>query len=153
MSNYISSEVKKIIESKELSYPKNFAMASAWILANYKGINLKVLNMTNHGAIADFFVMVSANNRTQAQSMAEELIHQFKEFGQNPISVEGMQEAEWILIDMGDFLIHIFQELSRDLFDLDRLWIDAPQEKIPQEYYFGPNQGANNSEDSENDYF
>ena len=76
--DYKAIEIKKILNDKEFDFPKNFVMASAWILANYKGVNLKVLDLQKMSSLADYFVIVSATNTTQADSMAQEILHQFK---------------------------------------------------------------------------
>ena len=70
---YVSKEVEAIYKDKSFVEPLNLAMAAAWIMGNYKGLNLKVLDLTNHSSIADFFVIGSAGNPTQARAMAEEI--------------------------------------------------------------------------------
>ena len=66
--DYISKEVEKIIKDDTLKYPQNMAMACAWILGNFKGLNLKVLEVGHVSSLADFFVVASASNYTQAQA-------------------------------------------------------------------------------------
>lgn len=155
MSNeYISTEVAKIVNDEQYPFPKNLAMASAWILANSKGVNLKVINVSKSSSIADYFILASANNPTQARSMADDLLFQIKKHGQEVLSKEGLADAQWILLDFGDIIVHIFQELTRDIYDLDTLWSESPHEQIPNEYYYGPqaNSETDSDKDSEN-YF
>lgn len=138
MSNpYVAKEVAKIIEEKKDNYPDNIALASAWVLAHFKGINIKIYDATECSSLCDYNVIASAENTTQAKAMVDELVRNLKEHGHEIVSLEGMGEAEWILLDMGDVIIHIFQEVSRDIFDLDSLWREGKQLDIPQEYYFG----------------
>ena len=74
-------------------------MASAWIMGNFKGINLKVLDMQEKSSIADFFVLGSAGNPTQAAAMAEEITFQFRNMGIEAISREGLKHStDWILL-------------------------------------------------------
>lgn len=137
MSNdYISKEVEKIIKDDSLEYPLNLAMAAAWICGNLKGINLKILNTKNTTSLSDYFVIASATNTTQAASMAEDVMSQLKKHGSTIRSREGLSGSDWILIDFGDILVHIFLETSRDVYSLESLWKDAHSVEIPQEYYF-----------------
>ena len=79
---------------------------------------------------ADFFVIASGTNSRQIQAIANEVETQLREFGERPNSVEGYQNAEWILLDYGDFLIHVFSEKAREYYDLERLWRDAKKVKL-----------------------
>lgn len=137
MSNdYISKEVEKIIKDASLEHPLNLAMAAAWICGNLKGINLKILSTKNSTSLSDYFVIASATNTTQASSMAEDVMGQLKKHGSTIRSREGLAGSDWILIDFGDILVHIFLETSRDVYALESLWKDAEVVTIPQEYYF-----------------
>lgn len=152
MSNnaYIEREVKKVLESSE--YPKNMALASAWIIAHFKGVNIKIFDVSSFSSLCDYNIIATAENVTQAKSMAQEIQNQLKVNGANVNSVEGLAEGEWILIDLGDFIIHIFQEISRDIFNLEDLWREAGQVQIPNEFYYGPGENEKKLETSEN-YF
>ena len=146
MSNeYVNNNVDQIVKNDELQFPLNLAMASAWILGNYKGINLKILDMKRSTSLADYFVLASASNTTQASSMANEIIVQMKRSGSNVLSKEGLYEnADWILLDMGDLIVHIFQQTARDVYDLDHLW-DVETVQIPNEYYHSEEETASDS--------
>jgi len=137
MSNpFIESEIKKILEDKTLEFPKNIAMASAWIIANFKGVNIKVLDVAGSSSLCDFNIIASAENTIQARSMVEEILTNFRKNDIVPLSVEGVRDGEWMLLDLGDVIVHIFQEVARDVFDLDNLWSEFPHVEIPQDYYF-----------------
>ena len=140
-TGYTTKEVAKIINNKHFEYPLNQAMASAWILGNQKGINLKVINVHEMSSLADYFVLASANNSTQARAMSENIERQMKKNGFLCQSMEGHSEANWILLDYGDIMIHIFLETTREVYDLDGLWKDALSVDIPQEYYFTGQEG------------
>lgn len=153
-NKFIKSEVEKIVKDKSLTYPKNIAMAATWILANFKGVNLKIFDVSQTSSLADYYVLASATNTTQSRAMTEELQMNIKQAGNDIISVEGLTDGEWILVDAGDVIVHIFNETSRDIFDLDTLWANHPQVEIPQSYYFAGHdqQEEKNSESTEN-YF
>ena len=135
-AEYINAEVDKIINDKSFEYPQNLAMTAAWIMGNFKGLNLKVLDTSKRSSLADFFIMGSATNMTQAKSMADEICSQLRRHEVNVLSKEGLGEAEWTLLDLGDIIVHIFLDNTRTNYNLDELWQDAPQIKIPNEYYF-----------------
>ena len=135
--DYITAEVKKIIEDKNLEAPMNYAMAAAWVMGNFKGINLKVLDLRKTSTIADFFTIGSASNPTQMSAMAEEISHQMREAGVEALSREGLKHStDWILLDYGDVMIHVFSESARTVYDLDNLYKGAVSVDIPDSYYF-----------------
>lgn len=137
MSNdYVSVEVAKILKDSSLTPPKNLAMAAAWIMGNYKALNLKIYDCSKSSSLTDFYILASTTNSTQTESMAQEISHQMKNNGHEAKSKEGIGTSEWALLDFGDIIVHIFQESARDVYDLDHLWRNLPQLDIPNEYYF-----------------
>tara|TARA_B100001971_G_C18267904_1_gene595857 strand:+ start:8015 stop:8473 length:459 start_codon:yes stop_codon:yes gene_type:complete len=150
-NDFVKKEVSKIFKSeKDLS--KAQALASAWIIANYKGINIKAFDVHATSSLCDFNLIATAINTTQAKTMADEIQYNIKQNGGSVLSVEGLSDCEWVLIDTGDVIVHIFQEISRDVFDLDSLWKEFDQLEIPSEYYFShPEMG--DSDESTQNYF
>lgn len=133
---YVNKEIDKIINDNELSFPQNMAMAAAWLLGNLKGINLKVFDVSHTSSLADYYVLASATNTTQATSMADDIVRSLKRHKMEFLSKEGMQGSDWILLDAGDIIVHIFLEAAREVYGLEELWQEAKQIKIPQSYYF-----------------
>jgi ribosome-associated protein len=84
-----------------------------------------VLDLRDVTSFADYFVVCSGTNARQIQAIADEIHLQLKKLGEYPSSMEGYENAEWVLLDYGDYLIHIFSEKSRVYYDLERLWRDA----------------------------
>lgn len=146
---YINKEVEKIINDKSFEFPLNLAMAAAWICGNLKGINLKVLKTAKTSSLSDYFVIASVTNTTQGSAMAEDIMAQLKKHGSTIRSREGLAGSDWILIDFGDIIVHIFLETSRDVYSLESLWKEAIPVSIPQEYYFSSDdiQGSKRSDD------
>lgn len=134
-NEFTAKEVKKIFEQKE-EMPKKMALAAAWILANYKGVNIKIFDVSTSSSLCDYNIIATAQNTTQSKTMLDEIQYNLKQNGAKILSVEGTSDADWILLDAGDVIVHIFQELSRDIFNLDELWAGHDQLKIPEEYYF-----------------
>jgi len=92
-----------------------------------KAMHLDVLAVGALTSIADYFVLMSANNERQAQAIADNVVERLKtEMRVKPLLVEGMTPGRWVLLDFGDFIIHIFTEDVRRFYGLERLWGDAP---------------------------
>lgn len=72
-------------------------------------------------------MIASGTSRPHAQSLADAVEQRLKELGRRPLRDEGRAEAEWILIDYGDFVVHVFQPGPREFYGLERLWGDAPE--------------------------
>ena len=86
-----------------------------------------VLDVGEVLSITDAFVITSARNRRQVLTIAEEVEAQVKATGgPAPIRVEGLNDAQWVLLDYGDFVVHVFLDDVRRYYDLERLWADAP---------------------------
>jgi ribosome-associated protein len=92
-----------------------------------KAMNLDVLSVGALTSIADYFIITSASNERQATAIADNVVDQLKsELNVRPLLVEGMTPGRWVLIDFGDFIVHIFTEDVRRFYGLERLWGDAP---------------------------
>ena len=76
-------------------------------------------------AITEHFVIASGSNRPQVRTIVEEIERVLKTQGVAPLSVEGLDDLGWVLMDYGDFVVHVFLDETRSYYDLDRLWADA----------------------------
>jgi ribosome-associated protein len=92
-----------------------------------KAEDIKVLDLREVTSFTDFFVICSVSNPRQGQAVCDEIHKSLKEMGELPISMEGYSTAEWILMDYGDFLVHIFSNSARAYYELERLWRHAKQ--------------------------
>jgi len=91
-----------------------------------KGEDVVILEMDrSSGAFTDYFVVCSGTNPRQIQAIADDVQKQLSEAGQRPNSVEGYNQAEWVLLDYVDFVLHVFSERARKFYDLERLWKSA----------------------------
>ena len=93
-------------------------------------ISLLKLDKSSSG-FTDFFLVCSGSNPRQIQTIADEVQDQLEKIGQRVTHVEGYAQAEWVLLDYVDFVVHIFNEQSRKYYDLERLWKSA--EKVRPE--------------------
>src|SRR5688500_224354 len=93
-----------------------------------------VLDLREVASFTDFFVITSGTNVRQVQAVADAVQeHLRKQLRVKPARVEGYNTAEWILLDYGDFIFHVFEEKSRRFYDLERLWRDAARVPLPPE--------------------
>lgn len=90
-----------------------------------KGTNISILNMQEASIMADYFVICSARNIHQSQSIADNVEEVMKKQGYTVRHVEGYRSGRWILMDIDDIIVHIFVEDERNFYDLDNLWCDA----------------------------
>lgn len=92
--------------------------------------DLIVLNMRGISIVADYFVICHGNSHKQVQAISREIKKQAEEAGINVKRMEGFDEAKWVLVDLGDIVVHVFHRDDRDYYHLERLWGDAPIEEI-----------------------
>jgi ribosome-associated protein len=92
-----------------------------------------VLDLTGITAFADYFVICTGANQRNVQAVSDEVGLRLKKHGELPLSLEGYNQAEWILADYGDFLVHIFSPKARQYYDLERLWRSGKAVEIPPE--------------------
>ncbi len=91
-----------------------------------KGEDVAILEMDRaSGAFTDYFIVCSGTNPRQIQAISDEVQRQLAQAGLRPNSMEGYNQAEWVLLDYVDFVVHVFSERARKFYDLDRLWKSA----------------------------
>lgn len=98
-----------------------------------KALNIRVLDLRGISSFTDFFVICSGSNSRQIQTIADEIEAQLKEHGERPLGVEGYEKADWVLADYGDFIVNVFSPQAREFYDLERLWRNAREVKVPAE--------------------
>jgi ribosome-associated protein len=99
-----------------------------------KAHDLVVLDLREVASFTDYFVIASGTNVRQVQAVADEVQEQLRgRLGVKPARVEGYNSAEWVLLDYGDFIFHVFEEKSRRFYDLERLWRDAARVPLPSD--------------------
>jgi ribosome-associated protein len=101
-------------------------------IADKKGLDVVVLDVARLIQITDYFVIATGTSRPHVQSLADNVEEKLKNAGQAPLREEGRPEAEWVLLDYGDFVVHLFQTEQREFYGLERLWRDAPQVEVAQ---------------------
>lgn len=95
-------------------------------LEDVRGQDIKVLDVTSLTTMTDSMVIASGNSDRQVKALAESVVTRARESGIKPRGVEGVDQAEWILVDFGDVLVHIMQGQTRAFYQLEKLW-DMPE--------------------------
>ncbi|MGN0299110.1 MAG: ribosome silencing factor [Lachnospiraceae bacterium] len=90
-----------------------------------KGADITVLDIASVTPIADYFIIASGENRNQVQAIADNVTEMLGKEGKEYMAIEGYQTANWILLDYGDIVVHIFNKEDRRFYDLERIWRDG----------------------------
>ena len=98
-----------------------------------KALDTVVLDLREIASFTDYFLIASGTNQRQVQAIADEVVEQLKREGTRAARVEGYNTAEWVLVDYGDFVVHVFEEKARRFYDLERLWRDAARVPLPED--------------------
>ncbi len=92
-----------------------------------KAEDLCVLDLRELTSFTDFFIIMHGNSSRQNVAIYESIEEELAKEKIKPFGVEGLETAEWILLDYGDFVVHIFSRRARDFYSLEKLWADAPR--------------------------
>lgn len=102
-----------------------------------KAVDIVVLDLREIASFTDFFVIASGTNERQVQAISDEVSETLKKQGSPAARVEGYKTAEWILLDYGDFVVHVFDDKARKFYDLERLWRESKRVTLPPELATG----------------
>ena len=113
-----------------MSSSREAALQAARLIADHKGEDTVVLNISNVSSIADFFIITTARSSAHLAGLLRELTVHFHEWNIRPLNRhKSRQENGWLLLDCGDFVIHLMEKEQREFYDLERLWFKA--ERVP----------------------
>ncbi len=93
-------------------------------LENLKGVDIVALDVRNKTSITDFMVIASGRSDRQVKSLAQSVVSEARKHGLVPIGVEGEREGEWVVVDLGEVVAHVFIPEKRDFYNLEKLWGD-----------------------------
>jgi ribosome-associated protein len=113
--------------------PLDRALRCAALALDKKAEDVKILDIRRISSIADYLVLASGHSDKQTQAIAESVRLDQKKFG-TVLSIEGLREGNWVILDYGDVILHAFKEEVRRYYDLDDLWADAPLVELPADY-------------------
>lgn len=123
-----------------------YATALAAAAAEKKGSDLAILDMRKLVSYTDALVLVTGRNPRHVKAISDAVVRRARELGHEPSSVEGLESCKWVLVDLSDVVVHVFDQAMRGYYDLDGLWSDAPRLPIP---VVTIPEGADDDDDSE----
>jgi ribosome-associated protein len=108
-------------------------IAAARAASEKKAMETVLLDLREIATFTDYFLITSGANERQVQAISDEVYETLKKAGSPAARVEGYKTAEWILLDYGDFIVHVFEQKSRTFYDLERLWRESKRVALPSE--------------------
>jgi ribosome-associated protein len=105
-------------------------MIAAHAASDKKATDLVVLDLRKVASFTEYFVICTGTSTRQVQAISDAVEEALRKNGKRPLHIEGYSSGEWILLDYGDFIAHVFGAASRRFYDLERLWRDAPRVEI-----------------------
>ena len=105
---------------------KNLLATVIKAASNKRAEEIIALDVQNISFLADYFVIMQANSDRQVKAIAENIEEEVEKLGLNVRDIEGKQAANWVLLDLGDVVVHVFKTETRQFYNLEKLWIDAP---------------------------
>ncbi|HET6975368.1 MAG TPA: ribosome silencing factor [Pyrinomonadaceae bacterium] len=109
-------------------------LAALHAASEKKAIDPVLLDLREIASFTDYFLIVSGANERQVQAIADEVYENLKKSGHAAARMEGYKTAEWILLDYGDFVVHVFEQKARSFYDLERLWRESKRVELPAEF-------------------
>jgi ribosome-associated protein len=101
--------------------------------AEKKATDVMALHVAETLVVTDYFLIATGTNDRQVHAVADAIEDALREAGAKPIGREGERELKWVLLDYGDFVVHVFQAAEREFYRLEKLWSDAPRLELPAE--------------------
>ena len=100
-----------------------------------KAYDLVVLDVSKLTSVADYFVICTGRSDTQVRAIAQHVEESLDDEEIRPLATEGFPRGQWVLMDYGDVVVHIFYQPIRAFYDLEGLWMRAPRVRLPEPYY------------------
>lgn len=99
-----------------------------------KAYDLVLMEVGELTSLADYFLICTGRSDTQVQAITQSIEENLGRLGIRPLSVEGYSRGQWVVVDYGDVVVHVFYEPLREFYDLERLWARAPHVRLPEPY-------------------
>ena len=115
-----------------MSIEKEMVRIACKALDDKKAKDIKIIDIHEVSVIADYFVIASGSNQNQVQAMVDNVQEELFKAGYEMKQMEGYREGNWILLDFGDIIIHIFDKENRLFYDLERIWKDGKEVSIEE---------------------
>ncbi|MBE5827157.1 MAG: ribosome silencing factor [Butyrivibrio sp.] len=109
----------------DIELSKKMAAMAIDALEDRKGEDIRVIDISEISTLADYFIIAAGTNRNQVQALADSVQEKLGRAGHMTKNVEGYDAANWILLDFGDIIVHVFDSENRLFYDLERIWRDG----------------------------
>jgi ribosome-associated protein len=129
---------RKAINEETIEQPTRLETEEAVMMAaraasDRKAADMVILDLRDVAQFTEYFLICTANNPRQVQAVTDAIEENLRQAGKRPSHIEGYTAAEWVLLDYGDFIAHVFSVSSRRFYDLERLWRDAKNVPLPDD--------------------
>jgi ribosome-associated protein len=128
------AELKTVAKAKPTEELDERILGALQAANDKKALDLVLLDLRDIATFTDYFLIASGNNERQVQAISDEVFEKLKKSGTAAARVEGYKNAEWILLDYGDFIVHVFSDKARKFYDLERLWRESKRIVLPPEF-------------------
>lgn len=116
-----------------MTQSKDMVKLAVKALEDKKGEDVKIIDIQGVSVLADYFIIAGGSNVSQVQAMADNVEEELYKAGFEPRQIEGYNTANWILMDYGDIIVHIFSKEDRLFYDLERIWRDGKLIENPED--------------------
>ena len=118
--------------SEQVLETENAVMIAARAATDKKATDLAVLDLREIASFTEYFLICTGASTRQVQAISNSVEEALLKNAKRPLHIEGYSSAEWILLDYGDLIVHVFSQASRRFYDLERLWRDAPRVEVKE---------------------
>jgi ribosome-associated protein len=127
----INEETEEAAQQPARLETEDAVMMAARAASDRKAADIVILDLRDVAQFTEYFLICTANNSRQVQAVTDAIEEHLRQAGKRPSHIEGYVAAEWVLLDYGDFIAHVFSPTSRRFYDLERLWRDAKPVALP----------------------
>ncbi len=114
------------LNEKEMLDPQELRDLTVAVLEDAKAQDIQVIDLSERSSFADYMVIASGTSSRQVKAMADRLVQRAKAQGIQPLGVEGAADAQWVLVDLADIIVHLMQPQTRAFYNLEKLWSAPP---------------------------
>ena len=114
------------LNEKEMLDPQELRDLTVAVLEDAKAQDIQVIDLSERSSFADYMVIASGTSSRQVKAMADRLVQRAKAQGIQPLGVEGAADAQWVLVDLADIVVHLMQPQTRAFYNLEKLWSAPP---------------------------
>lgn len=114
-----------MVPAAQIAYSLEMAKAAVKAAAENRGQDITVINLSGVTSLFDFFILITGGSRRQLGAIADEIERGLKAIGEKKLSISGLEEGRWVVMDYGSIVIHLFDEETRSFYNLENLWADG----------------------------